>query len=511
MSKKGDFLTGFSGGSTQEPLTEQKEAPVMDKPTERLKTDIKKDVSAKTNVAENKKLADKIVADIEKKANTRVGTPTRPAQGANAIIRAPEHTITKDEKFHKRKMVKYGMIGTISIATIVLVFFLVRVLTSVEVLDFSGVPLREAQEWGMLNSISIEPTREYSLDFDEGEIIRQSHEPGTSLSPRSVLSVVVSDGPDMNEVIELPEDLEEMTRAEITTWRNNNGFTASSIAFSDEASTEVEANHVIRIEIPNDVDINHFTRSDRLTIVFSSGPEIVQMPDFRAEGRNTREFVENWKAENPGIDVEIEDEPSETVDRDIVLGQSHAPQQNITEGMTVTIRISVGQPIIVPNFADIPRNDAENPETTSAIPERLNVDVRRRYSSVVPFGRFVSQSFEPGHELFGENPLVVVIYSEGLPWVSRIETEETIAETMFDFNSQGAFMTFRIDYVDSDQPRGTVVNQSMYNQRVALDAHIVFRVSRGNLAPPESPEPNFPGGGADVDTGPGGDNDVDGG
>lgn len=490
MNKKGDFLTGFSGGSTNKPLTEQSEAPVSgDKSTETKKTDVKKDIktdvkkaeTTKVNISNNKKLADQIVTENEKKAKARVGTATRPAQNASAIIKAPEHTITKDDKFHKRKMTQYGIIGTSSVVIIFVIFFLVRMVTRVEVRNFEGDELSEVNTWGVMNSITIEPTHEYSIEVPEGHIISQSHEPGTRIPSRSVFSVVVSDGPDMNEVVALPEDLEEMTRGEITTWRNDNGFTASSIAFSDEASTEVDANHVIRIEVPNDVDINNFTRSDRLNIVFSSGPQIIQMGNFMTAPGNTREAVETWQAANPGINVEIEDEPSDTVERDIVLGQSHAPQSNLEEGSTVTIRISAGSPVIVPNFADV-LSEEEATELGQEID--LQVNIRNRFNTLIPKGRFVAQSREPGYELFGENPSVNVTYSLGPPWMESLSMENDIQEAMNRFRSGGAWVTSETVYVDSFQPRGTIVFQSLYNQYIAMDAHVVFHVSRGNLTPP---------------------------
>lgn len=488
MSKKGDFLTGFSGGNTNKPLTEQNKAPVnKDIPIESKKTDVKKDASAKTNLADNKKLADQIVKENEKNSKTRVGTSTRPAQSANAIIKAPEHTVTKDDKFHKRKMIQYGMIGTISIVAIIVIFFLVRMVSSVEVGNFEGSELKEATDFGLLNSITVNRTFEYSIEVPEGHIISQSHEPGKKIAKGSTLTVVVSEGPDMDEVIELPEDLEEMTRSQITTWRNENGFTASSIVFSDEASTEVDANHVIRIEIPNDVDINEFTRSDRLTIVFSSGPEITQMPDFRAEGKNTREEVEKWAKENPGIEVEIEEERSETIDRDIVLGQSHPPQQDLEEGTKVTVRISAGLPVIVPNFADV-LGEEEAGELGQDI--GLNVNIRKRFNSFVPKGSFVAQSQEAGYELFGENPSVTVTYSLGEPWIGTIGMENEIQDVMNEFRSGGAWITSEIIPVNSYEERGSIVYQSSYNEFIAMDAHIIFHVSLGNLTPPADADNN---------------------
>lgn len=489
MSKKGDFLSGFSGGNTQKPLTEQPTMPVKEsKTTEMPKTGTHKTTSVKPNLAENKKLADKIVAESEKKQGAaRTSTATRPTQNASAIIKAPEHVVTTDTKFHKRKMIQYGVIGSVSIVAIIAAIFLVRMLNRVAVIDFTEDPLSEVQTWGVMNGITIETNRAYSVEVPEDHVISQSQEPGSNLARRSALSVVVSDGPDMDEVVGLP-DFEEMTRAQITTWRTQNGFTTSSIVFNDEASTEVDANDVIRVEVPNDVDVNHFTRSDRLTIVISTGPATVQMPNFMGAQNNTREAVETWAAANPAINVEIVDEPSETVNRDTVLGQSQAPQRDVKEGDTVTIRISAGSPVIVPNFAEISMTEANE----WGAEEDLTVRVRQRFNTTVPFGRFVAQSVEPGEELFGADAVVTVTYSHGRPWIGQLAMENDIQETVYEFESKGARITYGINFVDSYEDRGSIVHQSLYNQFIALDAHIVFHVSRGNLTRPEPQLPQAP-------------------
>jgi len=503
MSKKGDFLSGFSGGNTQKPLTEQKETPVTQgKATESSKIDVKKDIPTKAKVAENKKLADKIVADNEKKVNSsnRVGTPTRPAQSANAIIKAPEHTITKDEKFHKRKMVKYGMIGTISIATIIVIFFLVRILTSVELRNFTGQEIREAEQWGIMNRISIDTEEAYSLELPEGQIISQSHESGTNLARNSVLTLTVSRGPDMNELIELP-DFEEMTGAQIRSWRLE--YQVMSVTVREEASSEVENNQFIRLEVPNDVDIDEFRRSNSLTIYVSSGPETVQMGSFMTDPNNTREYVENWASENAAITVEFVYEENETVDRDTVLRQSAAPNSPLSEGDTVTVTLSAGLPIIVPNFADIPRDEAAE----SGLEIGLTVTTRERFSTTIPYGRLISQSVEPGEKLFGEDATVRVTHSLGPPWIGELGMENDIKTALFNFNSQGAWITADVIHVNSYEERGSIVHQSHYNEYLALDSHIVFHISLGNLTRPEPELPDMGPGDDGSDSGLGPDDD----
>ena len=484
MSKQGDFLSGFSGRGEKKPLTEQNTSPVKD-------TNSTTEVKEKVNIAENKKLADKIVAESQgkvntpKRNNTSVGIPNRPAQSTNAIIKAPEHIVTKDEKFHKQKMVRYGIIGTVTIVIVVLGFFLIRMLNSVEVPDFTGEEIANVEIWALRSNVTVEQDREFSLDYDEGIVIGQNREPGSSMSRNSVISFTVSDGPNMDEVIVLP-DFEEMTGAAIRTWRSN--YHMNAINIREENSSEIEANYVIRIDVPSTVDIEYFRRSDSLNIYISSGPETVTINNMIG---NNREQVDEFIERNPSIEVEIEYEPNETILRGTVLRQSHAPNARLAVGDTFILTLSEGNPVSIPNFANIiPTEAAEEGQRIG-----LTVIVRERYHPTVPFGRLISQSEEAGSNLFGDEPMVEAVYSLGRPWISQLSSEFEIVQEMFGFNSRGASLTHTITHVDSYLPRGSVVSQSRYNQFVALNDHINFQISLGNLEPPadlQLPMPDLP-------------------
>lgn len=491
MSKKGDFLSGFSGGNTQKPLDEQNAISVIDDNSTDENTQIvKKDVPNKNNVAENKKLADKIIADADKKSKTATrpttgtatrptttGTATRPAQRANAIIKAPEHVVTKDEKFHKRKMVRYGIIGVVAIVIAIIVFFLIRMLNSVQVPNFIGDDIREAEIFAITNNVTIEQEHEYNLEHAEGIIIEQDREPRSNMPRRSVLALTVSQGPNMDEIVALP-DFEEMTGGQIRTWRSD--YHMNAINIREENSSDVEAGQVIRIDVPSTVDIENFRRSDSLSIYISSGAETIQISNMVG---NSREQVNEFIERNSMILVEIEYEAHETIPRGTVLRQSHAPNIRLEIGDTLTLTLSGGNPVVVPNFADMRRVDAED-----AGGEDLNVVIQQRYHGLVPLGRFISQSVAAGEELFEDLATVTVVYSLGRPWIPIISMENQIVAELNEFIDRGAVgLTWNISHVDSYLERGAVVSQSIYNQFVALDAHINFQVSRGNLAPPPIP------------------------
>ena len=425
----------------------------------------------------------------------RPGAATRPAQSASAIIKAPEHVVTKDEKFHKRKLMKYGIIGTASVAIAVLVFFLVRMLNSVEVPDLVGQEYEpRVQTWALSNQVAVQSQPAYSLEFAEGIVMAQNREPGSSMARRSVIIVTVSEGPNMDEEITLPDNLEEMTRGQITTWQRENHV---NITFRDEASAEVETNYVIRVEVPAAVDIDNFLRRDSLIIYISTGPETVQIGNMTG---NNREQVNTFIENNPLIDVEIEYVAHETIARGTVLRQSHAPGTRLSSGETFTLTLSGGDPVIVPNFVNISRTVARG--MTGGEGE-VAVDFQERYHPTVPLGRLISQSVEAGGEIFGDET-VTVIYSLGRPWIENMagQFENQIAEAFAEFAEKGApNLSFSVVFVDSYLPRGTIVSQTLHGQFVAMDAHVTFRISLQNLTPPVDlpPAPGNPGSGNNED------------
>ena len=486
MSKKGDFLSGFSGNSDHKPLTTPSE-PVVEEKKEALKGDMN----------ENKKIADKIVAETEKKEAAKkpaqakksesikpkvapAGEASRPNQSASAIIKAPEHTVKKDDTFHKRKMVRYGVIGGSVLVVSLLVFFLFRMFNSVEVPNFVGEDFDSTSTWRTMNDISFNRENEYSLDYAEGVIMEQSRDPGRNIMRGSAIQVTVSLGPNMDEVVELP-DFEEMTAQQIRTWRMD--YQMMAINIRDEASEEVDQHDVIRVNVPNDVDVENFRRSDTLTIYVSTGPETIELENFRGQ---TRDAVETWMGNNPLAQVEFEYEASETVDAGTVLRQSHAPNSDLPSDETLTITLSGGPSVTVPNFSDGIFN-----EIMEELPLEggLNVIHRERLSATVPYGRVISQSVAPGEEVFGEDATVIVITSIGRPWIgSELIGMEEGALSQFFFNnfvSRGANITFTVNRVDSYAPRGTVVSHSHDGIFLGMTDTVTVNVSRGNLTPPE--------------------------
>ena len=419
----------------------------------------------------------------EEKRTVLRAAPARPgASESKSKIQAPDHLVVEDKSYHKRKMAKWGIIGATTVALGVLIFFGIRMLGSVEVMDFSGTTWQSATQWGIQHRITLQQNNEYSIEYDEGVIFGQNIEPGTSIQSGSVLILDVSLGPDMTEVLDLP-NFEDMTTGEINTWRTQNRI-GNAVQVREESHETIEAGRFISLEHPPAVDLAHFTRRDNLTLTMSSGPRTFTMPNF--VGRNQQD-VEEWADEND-VPVTFETVNDASAEVGVVLEQSIEARARFTLQDNLVITVSAGEAVIVPNFSLLSQEDA-------AEVEGLTVVRRDRFSATVPFGRVIEQSIPAGTELLDENPTVTVIYSLGRPFIDNLigQSESVLARLFFEnFVSKGANVTYTVRYVDSYEPRGQIINMSRFAEFIGMNDHITIDVSRGNLTPPEPVIPSFP-------------------
>jgi len=403
---------------------------------------------------------------------------TQSSNSGSQRIKAPDHLIVQDKGFHKRKIVKMSIIGVSVIVVAVLGFFMLRMMRSVEVMDFTGQNLNAATQWGLQNGIGIQQTQVYNLEFDDGVIVSQNIESGTTIQRGAVLAIEVSQGANMTEVLDLP-NFEDMTFAQTNTWRSQMRA-VSAIQTREVAHATIPAGQFIELDHPTNVDLAHFTRRDSLTLYFSSGPRTLTMPNF--VGRD-RDAVEDWADEND-LTVRFIEEIDEDAEAGEVLAQNIEPRTRFTDE-EIVITVAAGEAVIIPNFATLDREDIA--ELTG-----MNVVIRERFSMTVPFGRFIEQSIEAGTEFTGETPRVIVTFSVGRPFVPNMigQGEETLAPFFFEtFESRGANITYTVTYVDHYEARGTIVWMSMAGGFVGMNDVIQIHVSRGNLNPPEPPQP----------------------
>ena len=397
-----------------------------------------------------------------------------------AKIAPTDHQVVRDTKHGKRKMVRFLVTAFIILAIAGAGFFAYWMNSRVEVPDFVGSTIAEQRNWELTNRVTLEVTEEFSLEFDKDVIMAQDKPPGSHVRRGDVLRLTVSQGADPNERIVLP-DFEQMTIIEVREWIEE--YRLNNVNVNEEYNDVVPEGRFIRMEFPQTgVTAENYTRGDGLLLFMSRGievlPENIPVPNF--VGR-TKADVETWAREHD-ITVHVVEATSATVAVDSIISQNIEPRTMVARESDITITVSLGPSVIVPNFATMTMEEAEN------YPD-LKVVVRKRFHGTLPFGELIYQSEEPGTELIGEGAEVVVYFSLGRPFIESLvgKSENVVPAIFYDFTSQGADISYYIIYVDSHLPRGEIVEMSKFNQWLYMEDYVNIWVSRGNLPPPPTP------------------------
>lgn len=376
----------------------------------------------------------------------------------------------------RKKKIIISIVGAV-IAVIVLLFVYHRA-TTVAAPNFKGKPLSEAREWATDNKIRLEVEQAYDFDADVNHIIRQKAQAGKRVKKKNKFLVVASLGPDPEEPIKLP-DFSTMNQEEAEKWVKKNK--AENVTIKAEYDDEIEKSKFIKQEFSDkEMTAEKYKRKDQLIVSYSKGKEVfeknINVPSFIKKAKSE---VETWAKKNE-INMTYDETDSDTIEQGLVISQSVAENSKIAKREAMTVVISKGKAFVVPNFAEFNKNSA-------AEYQNLTVNVKEQFSDTVAFGLLISQSVEPGKKIYEAEKAtpITVIYSSGRPYlksyIGLIEGE--LPELFFnDYQSKGANITYATYYVDSEEPKGTVVDMSNYNEYVPINYSVNIAVSNGVYA-----------------------------
>ncbi|WP_429950142.1 PASTA domain-containing protein [Enterococcus sp. AZ101] len=395
-----------------------------------------------------------------------------------------------DPTYHKKRKQKMILSGILSVLVLCLVYFAYYQMTHVKLPDFTGKDLAEARAWATENKLKLTVEQTYNKEIDINKVISQNSKQGSKLKKGAELTVKSSLGADPEEKVALP-DFMTMKKSEAEKWIKDNQ--ADNVSLIDEYSDSIEKGKAIRFEIVNkEVNKDNYKRKDKANMYYSKGKETfeknISVPDFT---KKMKSEVESWAKTND-IKVTYEEASSAEVPAESIISQSIAKDQKVAKKDSMTVTVSLGKGYVVPNFAEYTQEEA-----ATAV-EGLTVQAKSVFTNNVPYGQLISQSVEAGTQLTSKDELKLkVYYSAGQPYLKdlRGSTLEGDLQKQFydDFQSKGANIQYTIKYVDSAEPKGTVVGMSAYNLYVPLDYTVTLDISLGNLEgasnyTPKSPE-----------------------
>ncbi|MFY8330400.1 PASTA domain-containing protein [Vagococcus carniphilus] len=385
------------------------------------------------------------------------------------------HEIEIDPEYQKKQRTKKIVIGVTSAIVLLVGYFIYYNSTHVKMPNFDGKTIVDVRKWANENRMEVDAKPSFSLKEATNNIMKQEVASGKNVKKGSTLKFTVSEGPDPEEVIKLP-DFKKLSQGESEQFIEKNK--AENLNLITEYSDKVEKGKFIRIEFNDkEVTADIYRRRDLANVYYSKGKEVfeknISVPNFSGK---TKSDVQEWADKN-SISVKYEDEDSEKIEEGKVISQSIEKNKKLAKHDKMSVKISVGKAIIVPNYGDY------SVETAGAAVEGMEASVQQLFSDSVPFGKIISQSVPAGTKLTGKDSKAVkLVYSAGQPYIKSYfgQLEGDLPKLIYeDFNSKGANITYDIYYIDSDQEKGTIVKMSVYNQYIPSNAYLTFGISNG--------------------------------
>lgn len=293
------------------------------------------------------------------------------------------------------------IVGVVLLALGLLSYFLFFA-PKIEMPNFVGQTKDDVSAWVKQQEIQASGIifkEEYNFDYDENVILSQDVDAGKKVKKDVKITFGISLGADPDEKISIP-DIKSMTKTEIESWISENKLTKTKITTSYNDS--VKDGEVISYEVKG-VDEDEFTRSSTLNISVSKGPQpagTVTVSDFK--GKIYAE-VESWAKTNK-VTLNKVEAFSTTVESGYVISQSEAANSTMKTTETLTITVSKGKGIKVPDLTTMNKTEIEEWCTKNKI---SSCTIKTKYSNSDE--KVLSSNIESGGMIASDDDVEITV------------------------------------------------------------------------------------------------------
>jgi serine/threonine-protein kinase len=264
--------------------------------------------------------------------------------------------LSKEEKKKNRKITIAAILSALAIAVIGGIIALRAILYVPEVSVPGLLGRNEEEAKKIVEDLGLEfnvASRDYSDEYDEGEVMEQSVEEGTKLKENYPVDVVVSKG---EKEITVP-NLVGRYAIEAGVILKDAGLSEGET--KEENSDSIPSGQIMDQSPKAD---SHAEESDKVDYVVSIGPKVtyVKMPKVTGLDLETAKLT----IQQNGLTVgEVNQEASENVPEGMILRQSVAAGQDVELGTSIWMTVSTGKSKEKPE-EEVPEEEPEeeNPD-----------------------------------------------------------------------------------------------------------------------------------------------------
>lgn len=278
------------------------------------------------------------------------------------------------------------------------------------VLDFRNQQVIKAMKWANNHNINLTTKYEYSDEFKENTIMKQSVKPDTLTSKVKAMEVVVSNGPNYDLEVNIPNmigwNIDEVVKI---IKKNKLDHVTIDYEFKDDIKRDEEFEQN---------KSGNMKRSDELKLKFSLGKEEDLEPVKLKDLTEMEEFDATLWLKRNGIKYDVIYEYHDDIEKDHVIKTDPKAGTVIKQDeMKVKLYISKGKKIKAPDFTKMSLEEIEK----WANQNHMKINYSSEYSSNVKAGKVIRASVQKGdtadegttiHVVTSKGPLKMISYGD---------------------------------------------------------------------------------------------------
>ncbi len=266
--------------------------------------------------------------------------------------------------------------------------------------DFSGKSITEVMDWAIEHHVTVDTIYEYSDMITEYHVIAQDKKVGASINSNEKMKISISEGTDPNKEIILPK-MESWDTERFIKFVDDNYLSNVNVEF---VSSEYLPNTVIEQS-----KTGTMRRSDELKVVFSYGEERNYDEIVLRDLTKKSQFEADFYCKQYGINCNFTKEFNKKIKKGKVMKQETKAGDRVrVNSDTVTIVVSNGPEIVVPNLTNMSTNEI----TAWIIKNKLKLSFVEQYDDKIAKNKVVKTNHSEGEKI-AQGTIVEIILSKG--------------------------------------------------------------------------------------------------
>lgn len=321
--------------------------------------------------------------------------------------------------------------------------------------DYSGKSLATALAWADENSINTTETFEYSDKTEKYKIISQSVKSNTLTKNIKKISFTVSNGPDYDKTVIIP-DMSDMKTDDIIKFADENYLKNVQVIFEENGDkdndTIISQSHTGKVK-----------RNDSIIFTASLGEINKLLPIKIKDLKGEKLLSASTYLGKNGISYELTYDYSNKIKRGCIISSSVKKGTTVNPSDKVILKVSKGKEIKVPTLKNMSLKEV----TKWIIENNLQMEYSDKYDDSIKKGKVISSNYKKG-DVLEEETIINIVFSKGklkMPSFKDLSSFKTWAST------------YEIKYEIKEE----------FSKEIPKDSIIKFSVKKGSIIKPEEP------------------------